>query len=633
MSPVQRTRVHMQRTGWLVAGLLLCLVPGAAGSVLSNWQLQPRFDSQFLVSKTQSTWTNTLKLSRDIDRVDLKGSLETRDKEDERRNDYVEAMRKMLLRGGSQHGPANIFLEGKFSRHGTVTTRSQRQIDVDDIDIGSTIDVLARDLTWLGLELRGGRVSRSENNDRFSSLKSVYDLTRTTGLNGGAGIETGWEPRETFSLSASGSYDVVVEDSRTQHIETDADTTTVDEVSDENHSYDTFYDVNCEWTRYDAAKVAFTASQSLVSAQYYQASQTTQETKGTVQSITRLTVEGDLPYRFRYGVDVRSTVSCIDFLVQTRDRYDSTTDLKMRGRHELGLPVLEGAVVRAELGLGRSRQENEGTTGFDTRRRKLSGDLSQPLGNRASVTVRGSESLTQDFYEDGLDDQDRLRTEATVSGKYDPSPAFGSEASFTANTEEIIKIHSSAASQSQRKRDYKVSAKYHATLPWGIVANQSFLLSATYTYYIYDEERSNTLSRSNRVTTTLTIPLWERTHMRLDHSFRTNDSGTYDFSETAGISTYAKSREKLQHILNVALRYQVTSILFIGAENYYDVSHTTRLDTETTTTTTKLEFTGEAGLEKRLLGNVDFRAVVARTASSVENDYWNIRASVGKIFS
>lgn len=616
---------------------LLCLALGPvaawadSGTLMSRLAVEPKYDTSYDVYRKQKTWRQALKLDRAIRRARLRTELNLQFKEDKSRNNLEEAKNNLRLQLSRQIGLANLFADARLGRSWKGTTSSLRAINRNTVDFGSTLELLARNMASVSMSLRGGFTGRTDINERIRTTSVTRDTTDATGWIGRMGLNGMLDPNKDFSFQGDFSYSAGNQDSRSTHTETDADTSTVEIVSATDNDHALGYGFTGRWTGQEAFMVDLRSTYSNATSQYYQASEKTQETELKLNRATELLIEGQATGALQYGMSLGSTSARTDYDIRERDVYRQSTDFSINGRHELGIPLLAGSVVRASLSLGSARNETQNSSGFDTKRKQLSGEIAREFAERVKLSARTRVSLNQDYYDDGMQDTDRLRSETTVAGHYNPSLAFKANMSYTMSTEETVKIPARYSLQNQKGKDYKIAARYNADLPWGIKAGQSFQVSARYKYYVFDENK-NTLTRTNRVTSGIDAAFCDRSALTLEHIFNRTDNGAYTYAGSGSGRSYKKSQERLRQYLKAQIRYDAWEYLYFKGTSTYDITCRTTLATDTTTRRDKRTLRGEVGFHKRFHSGLDVNATFAKVSSTQEDDYWKINAKVGMKF-
>jgi hypothetical protein len=565
--------------------------------LLAGWGLGSKYVTGYRVTKRETDWRQTMTLTRQGQLSNLSAELHSKNREDEARSDFEEALNRLGLRVGRSFGFGEAFVEGRTRRHWSKTTRSRTDICENTAYLGSTLPFLKRESGRVEMTFRGGWVQEEEIRKQ-SRRGLIVDSTLATGWSGKMELGGDWEPNRFLAFGGNVSYDGSAQESRSVHWEVDEEGSISDaeSLSDTDNARTSAARCNLIWSRLDACKVAVNAGYSNGYAQFYQPTERTQETQSIVRQSAGVSIEGDVTETLNYGVDFSSSLSEFDYEVQTKDRLDSNQSLSFRARHAVGIPLLAGATLTAGASFTGGRRSVQHTTAYDTKGKVLEGDLQKPLGNAVTIGARMAVNLTQDFYDDGSLDKDRLRSDVSLVASYSPSPAFRANGGYSANTTEIVNIAADRSPQNQIQRNYQVTASYNTTLPGNVALRQSFLISAAYTYYVFNEDE-NTLTRTNRVTTKINVPLWE-----------------------------------LRQNLKAAAQYDISRMIAVRATETYDLNYRTALATGITTRRDKLEFSGEIEIRKEFSGGLKVGATFEKTTSTTEEDYWNIHADVEKRF-
>jgi hypothetical protein len=224
-----------------------------------------------------------------------------------------------------------------------------------------------------------------------------------------------------------------------------------------------------------------------------------------------------------------------------------------------------------------------------------------------------------------------LRSDISLAAAYTPSDVFQASGGYTINRRETINIPAERSGDNQVQYDYQVKVDYSALLARRVNVRQTFQISAAYTYKIYNDAQ-NTLSRTNRVTTTVQLPLWDQTRIGLEHIFHRSDTGAYTYPEDGTRRVYSRASESLRQNLKFEMQYQLAKTILIRAGETYDLNYRTVLASGQRTLRDKLAFTGTVDLQHQFRSGIVIKALVQRTSSSQEEDFWNVDATLEKSF-
>ncbi|MCK4304702.1 MAG: hypothetical protein KAY24_10735, partial [Candidatus Eisenbacteria sp.] len=352
---------------YLALGLLSS--PAFAKSILTQWGLKPKYDSSYRVNRTKTIWDQSLKFDRKSGIVRFKTKLNSENTKDKARNDLDRAKNNALFRLSRRMGFGEVFGVGELKWDRKENQRSLRVIHNNNFDLGSGVKLLQRERGSLDLTLSGGGTHKMDINQQTSTRSSRVDSTEATGWSGGSRMSGSWDPSKEFSFNGSGNYHTSAKDSRNTRTEADADTTIfeIQTATDRGRSLDT--SAEGLWTRFEAFNLLIKGSYADRSSQYYYAPKSAQETMSSQTVLAALTVEGDPIETFHYGIDLRAKESRDDYDLQDRDGFSSSTDLYFSARHELGLPLVAGAVARAKFVVSDGRRESQNQTSYDTKRK------------------------------------------------------------------------------------------------------------------------------------------------------------------------------------------------------------------------------------------------------------------------
>jgi hypothetical protein len=616
----------------LALGLLaiLATVRPAAGeesALLDRWRLSPIYSTTYDVRRQETSWWQKLNLDRKDRVADLSSAMEIRSREDPSRNNYNESDNRFILKVGRKVQPGDLTLDGDWRRRWTEDVRSLTAIDEDHLNLGSRVGLLGRQRAVLDFRFAGGWLRGREIKERQVGTQRTTDRTFTDGWEGETYLQGQWEPARDLKLGGLAAWDGSVQGSESQHIE--AGETTPYSARDHARTLD--FSTTLEWTRLRAANVMLDAKLTDGVSQYYQANRQAQETKYRNSRSLTLHVEGEPADSFAYAADLATDLRSFDYRVDTNDKLDSNRSGRWSAEYRPSLPLLRRGSLRGALDLGRHRTENQNTADYSTHSKSIEAGFRRPIGPRFVLDLRGTETLTQDFYDDQSLDKDRLRADTFFSLTYDLGLTFRALASYGASRTEDVNIPRDRAGQNQVQDDYRITFDYQATLPAQIALRQNFQISATYIYYVFDEAK-NTLTRTNRVTTKVDVPLWANSSLYLEHIYLRSDNGLYVYSEVTGARGYSVGAENLRQYLSAVARYKFLSMFEIRATQSLNIEARQAADGSNATRREKLTFSGLIALHQQVRGlNLD--ASFERTSSNTEEDYWTIDASVEKRFN
>lgn len=613
---------------------MLCglATPAAAESLLERLGLESVYQSKYEVTRRETEWRQSIDLDRGTTLSNLTAKLQSKNREDESRNDFKEALNRIDLRYGRTLSFGEAFLDGRSRRHWTETSRSRTDIEENALYLGQAVPVLQRETMLLDLDFRGGWIQEKEVKQQFRH-GLIVDSTLATGWSSKVDLRGVWEPNATLSWSSGVSFDGSIQESNSIHRERDEEglVTDLEELDATDRAQTLVARTDLNWIGYDAFKVGVATSVSDGYTQFYQPTARTQETQSISRRSSSLNVEGQLTPTLDYGIDYSNDVTEFSYDVQDKDRLDRDQRLMLRGRHELGLPLLRGATAKVSAGFSEGRRSLQNTTAYDTRGKTVEGELQKPIGEQFTLGLRMLINLTQDFYDDGSLDRDQLRTDVALAAAYFPSPGFTATMGFTTNNREVVNIAADRAAQNQKRENYQVTAGYSASLPANVSLRQNFLIGADYTYYVFNEDE-NTLTRTNRVTTKISAALWDRAGLRLEHIFHRTDSGAYRFPADGQSRVFTKSSDRLRQYIKAEVEYDLSRMIRVRATETYDLNYRTNLASGQTTLRDKLTFSGRVEIQRDLSGGLTLRASVEHTSSTQEDEFWNVLADVQKTF-
>ncbi len=628
------------RAGRLAGGAVLFLALACpagradsdASSPLDRYKIHPVYNTTYDVLREQKTWKQKLNFDRHIVLADFKSQFDIMKKKDKRRNDYEQTQRKVSLDAERRRGGLRLYASADINRDRVDQTISSRQVDSDNVTLGGETTLLSHATNSLKCTLDGGVVRNHEVNIRRRTNGYTADSTDASGLRGGAGLSATLDRGEALSFKADLKLDAAQKESESIHEELTGTSrvTTPKKATDRDRNVTV--SSTSQWTHFDEAKVQLQGSYGDATSQYYEASQQAQETRVTRRRDVSVLVEGDLTSTLYYSLNMGNKYTLLDYDLAARDRETRDSDLSTQAGYTIEhVPLLSGTDIVCGLSAGEGEVRVQTGNDYRTERAQVSGELTRPIGSRLTLSAKGEYQLIQDFYDDVTLDQDQVTERYNVGARYVPSDAFRSSVNYRIDNRETIMISSEVSSGNQEQEDYAVVAEYSATLPAAIQAKQSFQVQASYQSYVFTPEE-NSLARTNRLTTTLDVPLLEKTRVTLRHDFLKTDSGAYIYDDAGGGRAYARSIERLQQKLQTTVLHDLTPDIFIKVDERYELTYSHTLSTGARSRIDKLTFTWELGFDRQFPSGFQVSARAARTASTQEDDYWSIQADAGMRF-
>lgn len=606
------------------------LAPAAsAGEIFGGWGIAPRYESTYRVRRRETSWDQTLDVDRkDPHLADLSGKLRVRTSEDEARNNFEESDNTLTLESGRELRLGRLTLNGRARRNWREDIYSLTVRDIDDVQMGAIVPLLKRAQGQVSLNAGGGWLQEREVSENRRGGALTRSQTESSGWQGDLGVSGQWDPSASLHLRGDVGWSGDRQPSETRIEEEEVDSLLA--ATDKSRALEVRSEG--EWSRWTGLKLYLKARFADDYSQFYQSSVQAQETKRTLRSNLSLLMGGEPLRALSYEAEVSTDRNDYRYEIQRSDRLATTDALRLRGQYVLGLPLLRGATVAAGGRVIGSRTARENTAAYDTNEQGLEAEISRPLGRRLDLVGKYEGELVQDFYDDGKLDRDRLRSSVSLGMTYKPSEQVQARGSYTARETETVNIRRQRATQNQINEDYRITADYRALLPYGISLSQSFQISADYTYFVFDEE-ANRLTRSNRVTSKVSVPLWPDTRVNLEHIYNRSDSGAYVYASSGSEErVYGRASDTLRQYLRAEISYLLAGLLRLRAEEIVDVNSRKDLARDTITRRDKRTFTGEAGFEREIANGLQVSATFARTLSTQEDDYWNIEASLAKTF-
>ncbi|MCK4413624.1 MAG: hypothetical protein KAY32_08775 [Candidatus Eisenbacteria sp.] len=595
-------------------------------TILTRYGIRPRYDTSFRVNRQERSWSQTLAFSRGGGLANLNVSLNVKTREDETRNDFEEGINGLKISVGRSSRLGKLSFSTAANRRYTQTSQSLHSRDSDQLAFTNTLPLRAAETSSLNLSFGLGWVEDREVKEN-RRLTTTVDRTVATGWEADANLKGEWALHSAVSLDVGTNWNGSVQSSRTTHTEEGGG----DAFEATDHRRDNRAFANLEWSRSEGLHVLLKTNWGDAVAQYYQASAETQETKRHNSRSVDLTADGAFAGQFGYVAKIFADRRQFDYQVEANDKLNATTKYELTLEYLPRLPLLRGGTLSGTASLSNKRSQRQKTTPSDIEGTLLEAKFIRPLGEQFTLTMRTRGDLEQYFYDDGSLDKDRLRLANQVFLRYKRGPGLRASLGYASNEVEEVHIPSNRAAQSQVKNDYRVTADYDAALPAGIRISQNFQISATYTYYVYDENR-NALRRSNRVTTKLAVPLIEHSSISLVHIFEKADRGSYRYPESEEGRVYNKTQLDLRQNLSAKIEYTIAGAITLRVTEDLRITSNKQHATDAVTRREAHSFSGFVGLRRNLENGMMVTANFERTESNNEDPYWKIDARVQKTF-
>jgi hypothetical protein len=636
--PTIGRRLRRVRRGALLAAGLVALAarPGAGQTILSQWGIAPQYESVYEVKRKDTIWEQTLGIGRTAPTwgglSNLASTLHILGREDKARNNFVESDNTVDMKAERAGRLGKLTLAGVSHKNWREDDYSLTVRNADNLTLSHNLPLLSGgearpEVPQVNLTLGGGWLQEKDVRENRRGGRASDSRTWATGWESDLGLNTRYAPSPTFTMTGGANWSGAVQNSRSRIAEAERDTTL--DATDYTRSIG--FNSETEWTRLAYLKVNLKASYARDYAQYYQASVEAQETKLSHKRMTALTLGGDLSPALSYDALLESDLDQYDYALERSDRLASANSADLGVQYDLGLPLVRGTQVSARAGAVSRRTSRENTAAYDTRERRAETELQKTLRPGLILAGKVDTELIQDFYDDGKLDRDKLTTTSSAFVTYQPSDRLKARGGYATKQSDAINISRARSAQNQNDRDYRVTVDYQATLVRGIAIQQSFQISASYTYFKFNEDK-NRLTRSNRVTTKLDIPIWPNTDLNLEHIFNSSDTGAYVFATGGERRVYKRASETLRQNLVAELSYKIAGMIVLRATPTIDINSSRDLATERVTPREKRTFTGEIALQRELSNGIQLTSSFARTSSSQEDDYWNINATIAKTF-
>ncbi|MBP6875039.1 MAG: hypothetical protein KBD56_03115 [Candidatus Eisenbacteria bacterium] len=608
--------------------LLLCAAPASnAETVLGRWGLKPRYETEYSVYRKEQGWSQRFNFDRPSKLADVRSSLSVQSKEDATRNDYRYGSNMFQLNLSRPSVIGKLSTDGGTQRQWTQTTQSLDSRTRDNISLSNMVSIFERAGRKLSLSFGGGWVQEKQVKEGRRGLVVTEDETNSTGWETEASLDGAWEPAKDLKFTARTAWDGSTEASSTLHME--GETQTFQENTDRSRNNTIAADLI--WSRLNALKIQVKMNFSDAVAQYYQASAARQETKQSQVNGFHVEAAGEPLEDMSYGMSFDRQKTEFDLKVEANDRLDSSDKYNFTTKYSPHLPLLKGSVVQGDASFTSKSTWRERTVPYDSKGTQLELRFGRPLGKRFDLTLKGVTHLDQDFYQDGSLDKDRLRTSTSATLQYKVEKKFAINTAYASNRTDVVNIRAARAGQNQVEKDYRLTMDYRLTLPMEIQVAQNFQVSAVYTYYTYNE-KSNSLTRTNRVTSRVAVPLLENSEINLEHIFERSDTGAYLYNGEGTRQAYSKGTERLRQDLKASLDYSLFHFVTFSLIERLGVNSSEQLSSGVVTRRDNHEMTGKLTIRRDLTGGLALDARFERTLSNQNDPYWRIDAKVQKQF-
>ncbi len=645
--PVGSRRPSARRLPFVLpAGALLlaaCTAQAPALDFFKRFKITPTYETSYKVTRQTETWWQKARLLRRpaggaVSDLGLDAFVETKIKEDETRNNLRETDDKISLsiRRGSSLGEWSLDLQTRRQRR--ETNASLNGIGNDYIYLGHGLELRHGQVFSMSVETQVGPTGDLRLNKRVSAHRVTYDSTSSWGWGGAVVLHPevvlGRRGRqEDFSSRATLTFEGSVLDAGTDHVVEEGDEEEVVRYSetDRNRSFSLISSTS--WSRYERCQMQLDVTYQDEMAQFYLAKEQAQETRWVLRKSASLAAGGPLVGTLTYQSKLYMDETSLDSKVQAQDKMDRKRGVSLTVGWDIPRTLLAGTHIEGVWGSERNRVELEATANYTKESDGVGVRVRRDLGASTTLSFRADVDLVQDFYDDGKQDKDRLRQTTSLTLRHDvdhdtPIAKSGSWISLTYATSEDKTIHIAAAKaiQSKIRDDYRLTLYYALTFSEKLAVKQKFMINASYTYYIYNEEE-NSLRRTNSVQTTIEADPWENLSLEISHSYKRSDSGAYLYSEDLSEKVYGKSNIDLRNTLKAKVQYELVPGLKINAEQRSQVRSTKRADDPVPKRIDKYELFVGGSLSQRLGKGLSVNLSVQRVLSTKDPDYWKVDGS------
>ncbi len=295
--------------------------------------------------------------------------------------------------------------------------------------------------------------------------------------------------------------------------------------------------------------------------------------------------------------------------------------------------------VSTNFTVNRTRAEQQAASNGLTISRLISANVTQHVAGQLYLVGLGSASLFSYQYlvppgsnrTFSADDRDIASAFASVGFRFGITPRCSTSANFSVNRSHNVSIDETRSTGNIATTVYQINGGIRLPLTRDVTIGQTYVLSANYRLFDYDELR-NDLTRNFRIETTVADTLSRFAYLRLDHRYYFFDRGDYTPITPGGPVGYGVSQEQFQQILEgtVGIR-PIPGLLLLAKQSLADTrNHDILTDARTTTQQWNLNlglevnrsFWGGAGLIGSVRHESRYQNLSTMTESDNKEDHW-----------
>ncbi|MBU1951148.1 MAG: hypothetical protein KJ927_20725, partial [Candidatus Eisenbacteria bacterium] len=582
------------------------------------------------VNRQRQTWDQNLRLARMTHGFNFNNMTKIKQITNAAQNDYVENRASDKLTIDTRRRGWTLGMDTFIKRDNSQNNFSTRRDNSNQFDLRAERTLKLPLLHPVHFAGTAGYALDSDLSERVGggAQATKRDSTVERGTTWSSNLTTSGAITPALSYSAGASYSGADQTSETtSYLDSVFDRVVEDDNIDRRRDFNlrTTWDPENDWKA--------TLNTKYTSTQYenYDFQEEQKETKlGKTYNLDG-TIEGPLHEGVNLAVTAKHYLFETDYRVKQQDTKKLQDDIRTEFRLEPAIPLLKGSTVRYEMNVTTTRNEREGSKSYDTNDNKTKLTWDRPLRSDLQLVAVGEMQLRQDIYDDGTLDKDEFRTRIDGTLNYNPNKRFSARLSYQREDKELINIPAAKATGNSTIQRNRISARYKYLAGKRLTFEQTFSMSADYTFYKFNES-GNTLRRTNEVKTVIEPNLSPNTSVKFEHQYRFGDSGGYQYNTLSGIYTYGPSSETLRQYLLLRTEYKIRRSISLVATQSYEARTTTTLSTMRESLYERVQFSGEARFEHKFSEGFTFNGSFQQTQSSAEDDYWLVEASLNRDF-
>jgi len=298
---------------------------------------------------------------------------------------------------------------------------------------------------------------------------------------------------------------------------------------------------------------------------------------------------------------------------------------------------------KADMASDRKRNDYFDVQTGNNYSKTFSMSVSHTFSSELDATLKARTSLLSVHYDDiDSNDQDRdlFDQEASLTINYKAREDITTGLTIKVREDQLIYIRRTRTGDNKTTQKYSIEPFIRKRFTPNFNVSQRYALSADYTLYTYDED-ANFLVRNMSIKTGLSWKPFEPLALNLDHTYRTQDEGSYAEDEF-GVEGYGKGSERVDQSLGLTLRYKIADMINIEVNQRLGVQDKWRYDDEGERSKIwdkyDASIVGRASTEYSLPDGTKLNASVARTlrdATSIserQREVWNISVTANRTF-